>query len=416
MVNNVEDIARNAKKAAAILGTAAPPRKDAALMAMAWLLESDRKAVVEANRRDLEGARKAGLEKRMVDRLIFDDARVDSRIKALHAIASLEEPTGDIQKLRRMPSGLMVGRMRVPIGVIGMVYESRPHVTVNAGALCVKSGNAAVLRGGSEVINTNRYLGKLWKEALEEAGLPGECVQVIPVTDRAAVREMLRLDRFIDLVIPRGGEGLINTVVELSRIPVIKHLHGICHVYVDGGADQDMAMRVCLDSKIFAPEVCNAAETFLVSEGVAESLLPELARELEDHGVEIRGCERTRDLVEGALTVMEEDWSTEYLDLVVSVKVVKDVEEAMAHINRYGSGHTESIVSDSAESIVRFLAGVDSGVLLVNASTMYCDGSELGMGAEIGISTDKIHARGPMGIEDLTTYKTLVFGQGHCMG
>ncbi|MFW6113700.1 MAG: glutamate-5-semialdehyde dehydrogenase, partial [Actinomycetota bacterium] len=306
--------------------------------------------------------------------------------------------------------------MSVPIGVIGMIYESRPHVTVNAGALCIKSGNAAVLRGGSEVINTNRHLGELWEEALQEAELPGACVQVITVTDRAAVRELLSLDKYVDLIIPRGGEGLINTVVELARMPVIKHLYGICHVYVDARADLEMALRVCLDSKIFAPEVCNAAETFLVSEEAAEMFLPDLAGELKRNGVEIKGCERTRELVEGAEEAVGEDWATEYLDLVVSIRVVADVEEAIEHINHYGSGHTESIVSDGAESISRFLSGVDSGVVLVNASTMYCDGSELGMGAEIGISTDKIHARGPMGIKDLTTYKTVVFGKGHCMG
>ena len=413
---DMESMAREAKKAAAVLATAPTTRKDEALLGMARLLESNREEIKLRNQQDLDRAESAGLEEHLVDRLVFGDSRMNSRIKALEAISSLDDPTGDIGDLRSMPSGLMVGRMRVPIGVIGMVYESRPHVTVNAGALGIKSGNAVILRGGSEVIDTNRFLGQLWSEALERSGLPPACVQVVAVTERSAVEELLRLDEYIDLIIPRGGEGLIKTVMELSRIPVIKHLQGICHVYVDKGADLEMARRICIDSKVYAPEVCNAAETFLVAEEVAEKFLPGLVEDLRNEGVEVRGCGRTRDIAGGVGEAGEEDWSTEYLDLIVSVKVVPGVEAAVDHINRYGSAHTESIVTGDYESIGRFISGVDSGVLLVNASTMFCDGSELGMGAEIGISTDKIHARGPMGIEDLTTYKTLVFGSGHCMG
>ncbi|MBN2025387.1 MAG: glutamate-5-semialdehyde dehydrogenase [Actinobacteria bacterium] len=412
----MESIARRAKEAAGKLASVSTPQKDRALLSMADLLDGNRKGILRSNEEDLANAKERGLKKTLLDRLIFAEARIDSRIKALQAIAELDDPTGDIRDLRSLANGLKVGRVRVPIGVIGMVYESRPHVTVNAGALCLKSGNAAILRGGSEVINTNRCLGELWAEALREANLPPGAIQVVPVTDREAVRELLSLDEYIDLIIPRGGESLIKTVMELSTIPVIKHLYGVCHVYVDETADLDEARRICIDSKTFAPEVCNAAETFLVAEGIAEEFLPRLEKDLLQQGVEIRGCEKTRKIMEKALAATEEDWSTEYLGLVVSVKVLPGVDEAIEHINRYGSGHTESIVTGDIRSAERFLGGVDSGVLLVNASTMFCDGSELGMGAEIGISTDKIHARGPMGMADLTTYKTLVFGSGHCMG
>ena len=413
---DVEGMARRARAAAAELCMIPTPRKESAIHAMARLLHANRRQIMEKNQADLESAVSAGVEKRLVDRLVFGEERINSRIKALEAIASLDDPTGSVRELRKMPSGLMVGKMRVPIGVIGMVYESRPHVTVNAGALCVKSGNAVILRGGSEVINTNRYLGELWAGALEEAGLPRDSVQVVPVTDREVVRELLALDQLIDLIIPRGGEGLIRTVTDISKIPVIKHLYGICHVYVDEEADLEKAGEICLDSKMYAPEVCNAAETFLVCEKVAGAFLPGLIKDLVSKGVEVRGCEKTRGIVREIGVAEEEDWSTEYLDLVVSIRVVAGVKEAAEHINRYGSGHTESIVSDSMANVNYFLQAVDSGVLLVNASTMFCDGSELGMGAEIGISTDKIHARGPMGIDDLTTYKNLVFGDGHCMG
>jgi len=415
-MKEIVDIARRAKKASTRLSSTAVEDRNKALLNMARLIDAQRAEIAERNRKDLDEAAAKGVQKHLVDRLVFGEKRIESRIRALHVIADLDDPIGDIGDLRRMPSGLMVGRMRVPMGVIGMVYESRPHVTVNAGALCVKSGNAAVLRGGSEVINTNRFLGELWKAALTEAGLSPDCVQVVPTTDRAAVRELLELEEYIDLIIPRGGRGLVETVMEFSKIPVIKHLYGVCHVYVHASADADMARKICLDSKIYAPEVCNAAETFLVDEGIAESFLPDLAQELRRNGVEVRGCGKTREIVSDAVAADEEDWTTEYLDLIISIRVVDGVSQAAEHINRYGSGHTETIVSMDYESIATFLNAVDSGVLLVNASTMFCDGSELGMGAEIGISTDKIHARGPMGVKDLTTYKNLVFGFGHCMG
>ena len=416
MESDVKLMARQAKAAAAVLAGEPLCVKNDALSAMARLLDENRLEIVSRNKEDLDAATVSGVEKRLVDRLVFADDRINARIMALEAIIALEDPVGGTSEMIRMPGGLLVGRMRVPMGVVAVVYESRPHVTVNAGALCVKSGNAAVLRGGSEVIRTNRFLAELWALALEEAGLPEGCVQVVGVTDRAAVRELLELDEYIDLVIPRGGEGLIRTVMDISRIPVIKHLYGICHVYVDGGADLEMASRICLDSKVFAPEVCNAAETFLVAESIAERLLPDLCGKLETNGVEVRGCQRTVEILPEVGEATEEDWSTEYLDLVVSVRVVGGVDDAVEHINSYGSGHTESIVSGDLESIKRFLGGADSGVLLVNASTMYNDGSELGMGAEIGISTDKVHARGPVGVNELTTYKTVVFGSGNCMG
>ena len=416
MQQEVMEIAISARAASRELGRASTANKNMALLTMAQLLDQKHDEIEARNLQDLENARVSGIEKRLVDRLVFGKKKIDSRIMALEAIAELKDPVGDIGEMIRMPNGISVGRMRVPIGVIAMVYESRPHVTVNAGALCLKSGNAVVLRGGSEVINTNRYLGDLWTMALEEAGLPAESIQVIQTTDRAAVRALLEMERYIDLVIPRGGEGLIRTVLEISKIPVIKHFYGICHVFVDGTADLEMALNICVDSKAYAPEVCNAAETFLVAESVANEFLPRLLKAMGRHGVEVRGCERSMRLNTGIKEAVDADWSAEYLDLVVSVKVVKDVHDAVNHINRYGSGHTESIVSNSFDSIGSFLQGVDSGVLVVNASTMFCDGSELGMGAEIGISTDKIHARGPMGIEDLTTYKNLVIGSGNVMG
>lgn len=409
-------VAESARAAALELSSAPTTSKNEALLAMAVLLEENREHIMEQNSRDMENALDSGLDRHLVDRLLFADARIDSRIKALEAISELEDPTGDIGEMTRLPGGISVGRLRVPIGVIAMVYESRPHVTVNAGALCIKSGNAVILRGGSEVINTNLYLGELWTEALRRANLPTDSVQVVRTTDRAAVRELLELDEYVDLVIPRGGEGLIKTVLELARMPVIKHLYGICHVFVGGTADLKTALDICVDSKVYAPEVCNAAETFLVAEPVAGEFLPQLKHAMDENGVEVRGCRRSRELVDGLVEALEEDWSTEYLDLVVSVKVVDGVRAAVDHINRYGSGHTESIVTNSFDEITAFLEGVDSGVLLVNASTMFCDGSELGMGAEIGISTDKIHARGPMGIRDLTTYKNIVIGSGHVMG
>jgi glutamate-5-semialdehyde dehydrogenase len=416
VTGEIVDIARRAQEASMELSKASSDQKNQALLSMARLIDTQRDEITRRNQDDLNGALEKGVEKRLLDRLVFAEKRIESRIEALHAIVDLDDPIGDLENLKRMPSGLMVGRMRVPIGVIGMVFESRPHVTVNAGALCIKSGNAAVLRGGSEVINTNRYLGELWGAALEEAGLNRDCVQVIPTTDREAVRELLELEEYIDLIIPRGGHGLIKTVMELSRIPVIKHLYGICHVYVHASANLAMAQKICMDSKIFAPEVCNAAETFLVDEAIAGEFLPGLVDELRRNGVEVRGCSRTREIADEVREATEDDWSTEYLDLIVSIRVVDGVSDAADHINRYGSGHTETIVSMDYGSIGFFLDAVDSGVLLVNASTMFCDGSELGMGAEIGISTDKIHARGPMGIADLTTYKNVVFGSGHCMG
>jgi glutamate-5-semialdehyde dehydrogenase len=410
------EYAKKADSAASTLAATPTIIKNRAILEMALLLDRNRDEIARRNDFDIESARKEGVSRKLVDRLVFGQDRIDSRIRALEAIEGLDDPVGGISGMRKMPGGLVVGRMVVPIGVILVVFESRPHVTVNAGALCIKSGNASILRGGSEVIETNTYLGELWGKALEQAGLPEECVQVIPSTDREVVTELLTMDEYINLVIPRGGEGLIKAVLDVSRVPVIKHLYGICHVFVDESAEIETALRVCLDSKVFAPEVCNAAETFLVAEGAAAEVLPLLCGLMSENGVEVRGCPETRKIVSWVERASESDWSTEYLDLIVSVKVVAGVEEAVGHINEYGSGHTESIVSGDFENIRAFIDGADSGVLLVNASTMFNDGSELGMGAEIGISTDRIHARGPMGVEDLTIYKTLAFGNGDCMG
>jgi len=412
----ITQIAESARKAALKLSRVSSSRKNKALLAMAGFLDENSDEIKSRNLQDLSNAKAAGLGQNLVDRLVFGDARIQSRIRALRAIAELKDPVGDIDEMVCMPSGISAGRMRVPIGVIAMVYESRPHVTVNAGALSLKSGNAVILRGGSEVINTNRYLGELWTRALLASGLPADSIQVVQTTDREAVRELLALDQYIDLVIPRGGEGLIKTVLELSNIPVIKHLHGICHVFVDETADPETATAICLDSKVYAPEVCNAAETFLVAKPVAGEFLPLLNGAMEKHAIEVRGCEQTARILDDARVATEKDWYTEYLDLIVSIRVIDGVDEAIEHINKYGSGHTEAIVTNSLDSVKAFLEGVDSAVLLVNASTIFCDGSELGMGAEIGISTGKIHARGPMGIRDLTTYKNVVIGSGDVMG
>lgn len=376
---------------------------------------ADRKDdVLSANAEDLSRAESDGLEQKLVQRLSFGEGKIASRIRCLEKIRALADPVGQSFAASRRPNGLDVCRVRVPLGVILMIYEARPHVTVNAGAFCLKSGNAAILRGGSEARKCNEILGELWRESLREVSLPEDAVQVISGSHEE-IGELLTLDEYVDLVIPRGGKGLIRSVAEKSRIPVVKHFEGVCHVYADDGADVDTAIKVAIDSKCLMPEVCNAMETMLVAEGLSGSV-GEIVKAFGDHGVTVRGCERTRELADGVEPADEDDWRTEYLDMVVSIRMVGGVSEAIEHINKYGSHHTDSIVTDSESRARKFLAEVDSGVVLVNASTMFCDGESLGMGAEIGISTDKLHARGPMGLEELTTYKFNIRGQGHVMG
>ncbi|MFW6169713.1 MAG: glutamate-5-semialdehyde dehydrogenase [Planctomycetota bacterium] len=407
-------VAQTARQASRALASASRRQKDAALRAMAQNLAAGKEAILEANQEDVDAAISAGLPEKMVARLRFGERKIESRQGSLEKIAALPDPVGQVIRQEVRPGGLRVSRVRVPLGVVLMVYEARPHVTVNAGSFCLKSGNAAILRGGSEAKRCNAVLGRLWRESLAGAGLPEDAVQVVSGSHED-VRELLELDEFIDLVIPRGGKGLIRSVAEHSKIPVIKHYEGVCHVYLDEINDLETAANLVLDSKCLMPEVCNAAETLLVSRR-AKGRLHEVLKLVRDCGVTVRGCEETRRLDERIEPATEEDWRTEYLDLILSVRIVEGVEEAIEHINRYGSHHTDTIVTGDASHAKQFTAGVDSGVVLVNASTMFCDGESLGMGAEIGISTDKLHARGPMGLEELTSYKFIIEGEGQIMG
>ena len=411
---DVEKVAQTAKKCSQTLATAPTERKNTALRAMAEKLEERRDEIVSANEADMDEARADGLPDKLVNRLGFGDAKIDSRIGSLNIIEDLLDPVGQEFWTEKRPNGLRAARVRVPLGVIMMVYEARPHVTVNAGAFCLKSGNAAILRGGSEASNCNAVLGELWQESLEEAGLPADAIQVVSGSHED-VDALLMQDDCIDMVIPRGGEGLIESVTEKSKIPVVKHFAGICHVFMDEGCDVQKGLEVALDGKCLMPEVCNATETLLVSEALKDEL-PRIVEEFRRNGVSVRGDETVQSEVPDVEEATEEDWETEHLDMIISIRVVDGVEEAIEHVNTYGSHHTDSIVTDSVERADQFTDGVDSGVVLVNASTMFCDGESLGMGAEIGISTDKIHARGPMGLQDLTTYKFVIKGEGHIMG
>jgi len=407
-------IARRAQEASKVTAAAATERKDHAVRAMAGRLASNKERILAANERDISEARKKNLRDSLVDRLRLTAGKIEARMRALEKIAALPDPVGRCFRGKSLPNGLRVSRTRVPLGVILMIYEARPHVTVNSGALCLKSGNAAILRGGSEARRCNELLGGLWRQSLEQAGLPGDSIQVISGSHQQ-VRDLLSQDGLIDLVIPRGGEGLVRAVSKDSKIPVIKHYSGVCHVYLDVIADIEKGIEIALDSKCLMPEVCNAMETLLVSTGLS-GRLQAVVEAFERCGVRVKGCERTRSVVGRVEPASEADWRTEYLDNIVSVKMVNDVREAAEHINLYGSHHTDSIVTEDRENAREFTRRVDSAVVLVNASTMFCDGESLGMGAEIGISTDKIHARGPMGLEELTSYKLVIHGSGHVMG
>jgi len=413
--SRIVEMASAARAAADILRAAPTAPKNAALTAMAGRVQSRAREIVAANAADICGAQERGLEGPMVRRLGFGADKIGARVQALAEIAALPDPVGEIEAVHN-ENGLHAVKRRVPIGVIGVIYEARPHVTINAGALCLKSGNAVLLKGGSEALNCNRLLGELWQESLEQAGLPTGAIQVIATSGREAVRQLLSLDQLVDLIIPRGGPELIRAVTEQTRIPVIKHSHGICHVYVDAHADLEKAGAISFDSKTYAPAVCNAMETLLVHREVADEFLPALAEDLRSAGVVLRGCPRACALVPWAEPATEEDWSTEYLGLILAIRVVDSLEEAVEHIARFGSGHTDAIASEDAETIRRFVEKVDSGVVLINASTMFNDASRLGMGAEIGISSDKVHARGPMGLRELTCQKWVIEGNGHAFG
>ena len=410
--NMIETMAKDAKAASRGLRSLGSEQKDDALLRMAGKLLDRKETIFTANRKDLSAARDAGLSAAMLDRLTLNATVITAMADGLREVAALPDPVGEVRGMWKRPNGLLVGRVRIPLGVIGFIFESRPNVTVDAGALCLKAGNAVILKGGSEAIHSNMILGELLAEALHEAGIPEKAVQVIPTTERASVNALISLDDYIDVIIPRGGEGLIRFVTEHSRIPVLKHYKGVCHVYVDQSASAQMAKDICFNAKVQRPGVCNAMETLLVHEDAASDFLPEMAKQFQEAGVEIRGCPKTLVLVPGAIPADESDWPAEFLDLVLAVKIVGSMDEALDHIETYGSQHTEAIVTNDYERSQRFLAQVDSSVVLVNASTRFNDGNQLGLGAEIGINTSKLHAFGPMGLEELTTTKFVVYGQG----
>lgn len=416
MNNTIRNLGLKARHASRLIGRAETAAKNAALLAIAASLEASAASLIEDNRKDLEAGRANGLDGALLERLELNDARIRAMADGVREVAALPDPVGEITGLTYRPSGIQVGRMRVPLGVIGIIYESRPNVTADAAALCLKSGNACILRGGSESIHSNLAIARCIRAGLEAAGLPADAVQLIETTDRAAVGELLRLDDCIDVIVPRGGKGLIERIMAESRIPVIKHLDGICHVYIDDHCDLDKAQRIALNAKTQRYGVCNAMETLLVARRIAPIILPELARQLLEKGVELRGCEQTRAILPEAIAATEADWDTEYLAPILSIRVVADLDEAMEHIHQHGSGHTESIVTEDYSRARRFLREVDSSSVMVNASTRFADGFEYGLGAEIGISTDKLHARGPVGLEGLTTQKFVVLGDGHVRG
>ena len=407
------DLAARAREASRALATAPGAKKDAWLRRSAKALRERSREVIDANAQDVADAPGLGLNAAAIDRLALDAKRVGAIADALAEVAALPDPVGEVIEASRRPNGLEVSRVRVPLGVVFMIYESRPNVTVDAAALCVKSGNAAILRGGKEAIRSNLALHKVLADELEPAGLPRDAVQVVPTTDREAVGYLLALPEFIDLAIPRGGEGLIRRVAAEAKMPVLKHYHGNCHVYVDADADPDKAIRIVVNAKAQRPSACNAAETLLVHRDVASSFLPTVAAALRAEGVELRGDARSREVVPEMTPAAAEDWDTEYLDKVLAVAVVDSLDAAVAHIRRHGSAHTEAILTRDLAAARRFVAEVDSAAVMVNASTRFNDGGELGLGAEIGISTDKFHARGPCGLRELTSSKWVVIGDGH---
>ncbi len=405
-------VCRAARAASARMGRAGTAEKNAALTAMAKGLRDRAEWLKEENRKDLEAATSKGLSGAMLDRLARTDARVEQMAVGIEEVVALPDPVGEVDKMWRRPNDLWVGKMRIPLGVIGIIYESRPNVTADVAALCIKSGNAVILRGGSEAIFSNTAIARILRHAMAQAGLPEDAVSVIERTDREAIDRILAAEEYIDLIIPRGGEGLIRSVAEKSRIPVIKHYKGVCHIYVDEHADLGQAVAICVNAKVQRPGVCNAMETLLVHEMAAPEFLPAVSAELRKQGVELRGCPQTLSLVPGAIPASEGDFGTEFLDLILAIRVVPSMEEAIEHIRTFGSLHTEAIVTSNHVRAMRFLREVDSSLVLVNASTRFNDGFQLGLGAEIGISTTKIHAFGPMGLTELTTTKFIAFGDG----
>lgn len=409
----MQDVGARARRAAVFMSRAETAAKDAALLAMAAGVEQARDRLIEENKKDLDAARRDGLDAASLDRLTLNAERIAGMAEGLRQIAALPDPVGEITELKYRPSGIQVGRMRVPLGVIGIIYESRPNVTADAAGLCLKSGNASILRGGSEAIHSNKAIAVCIQAGLKAAGLPEDAVQMVETTDRAAVGELITLKPYVDVIVPRGGKSLIERISAEATLPVIKHLHGVCHVYIDDKADLDKAVKIAFNAKTHRYGVCNAMETLLVARGVADRVLPVLGKMYQDKGVELRGCAATQKILSGIKAAVEEDWYTEYLAPILSIRVVEDMDAAIEHIAKYGSQHTDSIVTEDLTRARRFLREVDSSSVMVNASTRFADGFEYGLGAEIGISTDKLHARGPVGLEGLTSVKFIVLGDGH---
>lgn len=407
----MQDVGRNARIASRVIASAPTALKNKALLAIADALNHSRITLVAENQKDLIAAKANGLDSAMIDRLVVKPATIDSMIEGLRQVAALADPIGTMTDMSYRPSGIQVGKMRVPLGVVGIIYESRPNVTIDAASLCLKSGNAAILRGGSEAIHSNRVIAACVQEGLKAAGLPAAVVQIIETTDRAAVGELITMPQFVDVIVPRGGKGLIERISQEAKVPVIKHLDGICHVFIDSKADVAKAFAIAVNAKTHRYGVCNAMETLLVDEGIAAEILPRLAEAYSAKNVELRGCHKTCAII-SAVAATDEDWATEYLAPILSIKIVSGLTEAIEHITQYGSKHTDAIVTEDYTRARRFITEVDSSSVMVNASTRFADGFEYGLGAEIGISTDKIHARGPVGLEGLTSQKWVVFGDG----
>lgn len=409
----MQQVGAEARKASALVCRASTETKNEALSTIGDEILARRATLMAENQKDLEAGRQKGISEPLLDRLTFTEARFDAMVEGLSQVASLDDPIGEITDMSFQPNGLQIGKMRVPLGVIGIIYESRPNVTIDAASLCLKSGNATILRGGSEAIHSNLALAECISAGLEKSGLPGAAVQIIRNTDRALVGELITMDKYVDVIVPRGGASLIERITREASIPVIKHLDGICHVYIDGAADPEKAYAIAINAKTQRYAVCNAMETLLVSESIAADVLPRLAKGYEAHEVELRGCEKTAAILgNGVSAASEDDWFEEYLGPILSIKTVSGLDEAIEHINHYGSQHTDTIVTENYTNGRRFLREVDSSSVMINASTRFADGFEYGLGAEIGISTDKLHARGPVGLEGLTSQKFVVFGDG----
>lgn len=421
MTENVLDymnrLGQAAKEASGVIARTPTAQKNKALLATANALDAARDKLEKANRADLDAGLQRGLDTALLDRLALGPGRIDEMIEGLRQVAQLPDPIGEIRDMHYQPSGIQVGKMRVPLGVIGIIYESRPNVTIDAASLCLKSGNATLLRGGSEAIHSNRAIAECIQQGLAEAGLPAACVQVVETTDRAAVGALITMPQYVDVIVPRGGKGLIERISREAKVPVIKHLDGICHVYIDQAADPDKAIRIADNAKTQRYAPCNTMETLLVHRQIADRVLPSLAAIYREKGVEMRGCPATCALLgDDVLAATEADWRTEYTAPILSIRLVDDLDQAIEHINRYGSHHTDAIVTENYTDARYFLTAVDSSSVMVNASTRFADGFEYGLGAEIGISTDKLHARGPVGLEGLTSEKYIVLGDGHVRG